>query len=82
MAVAVASARDKQGNPFFNVIGVELSNAGGRRKAEAINKGIFPLACNDGKLQAKMEEAYESGNLIAVTDKEAFKLASVTGSGL
>lgn len=78
MAVAVASARDENDEPYFNVIGIDLPNAAGRMKAGVINKGKFPVACNDHKLLNAMEKAYTAGNLIAVTDMEAFSLASVT----
>ena len=32
MAIAIASANDKNNNPYFNVIGLDLDNKLGRKK--------------------------------------------------
>jgi nucleotide sugar dehydrogenase len=77
MAIAVAKARDSEGLPYFNVIGVDLSTKEGISKIEAINNGKLPFKCNDSKLLEALKEAYSVGNLIATYDPEAFSMASV-----
>jgi UDP-N-acetyl-D-glucosamine dehydrogenase len=78
MAAAVADARDTAGDPFFNVVGVELSTAEGLAKVEAINAGRLPVASTDAKLAQALAEARARGNLLATTDERAYELASVT----
>ena len=41
MALAIASAKDKAGVPLYNVIGIDVPNEAGYRKALSINEGIF-----------------------------------------
>lgn len=77
MAAAVASASDANGERCFNVIGVDLPTEDGRRRVEAINRGRFPMATSDPKLEAAIEAAFRAGNLIATTDPDAYSLASV-----
>ena len=43
MALAIANARDKAGNPRYNVIGIDVPNDTGRERTDAINRGLFPL---------------------------------------
>jgi UDP-N-acetyl-D-glucosamine dehydrogenase len=78
MAAAVADARDAAGEPFFNVVGVELSTPEGLAKVEAINDGRLPVASTDAKLARALAEASARGNLVATTDERAYELASVT----
>ena len=78
MAVALADARDAQGNPYFNVVGVELPTAEGLAKVEAINAGRLPIANADVRLQAAIARASAVGNLFATTDSSVYAFASVT----
>jgi nucleotide sugar dehydrogenase len=78
MAIAVADARTRPGEPAFNVTGVELPTPDGRAKVEAINKGRLPVAANDNKLKAALAEAHRRGNLVATTDETVYERASVT----
>lgn len=76
MAIAVANGRDLSGQPYFNVIGVELPSAKGLAKIEAINAGRFPFRSTDAALLSALREAYSVGNLVAISDPEAYALAS------
>lgn len=77
MAIAVAKARNSTGQPYFNVIGVDLNTQEGLSKINAINNGNLPFKCNDPKLLASLKEAYSTGNLIAAFEPEAYSMASV-----
>jgi nucleotide sugar dehydrogenase len=78
MGIAVANAKDKEGNPLYHVIGVDLPSVEGKSRIDAINKGVLPFANNDNKLSAAFKDAYEQGLLIATSDPEVFSLACVT----
>jgi nucleotide sugar dehydrogenase len=73
MAAAVASAKNAQGLPLYNVIGVDLD----KKKVDSINIGKLPVACTDSKFAMAVESASETGNLVAVTDPSAFALAEI-----
>lgn len=77
MSVAIASARDREGKPIYNVIGVDVPDEAGKRKVNALNEGIFPFENSDKKLAEKLHEAFVIGNLKATTDKENYKYANV-----
>lgn len=78
MAIAVADARDRQGEACFNVVGVELATPDGQEKAEAVNAGRMPMANSDTRLHAALERAVLEGNLVATTDASVYGLAAVT----
>lgn len=77
MAAAVASARNQAGKPWYDVIGVDLPTGPGLRRVEAVNAGRFPMSTSDPKLEDAMAFAHRAGNLIATTDPDAYRLASV-----
>lgn len=77
MALAIANAKDSEGSPLYNVIGVDVPNEAGYKKAASINDGIFPFENNDKKLETAQKEAYKNGNLWATTDPEFFSFADV-----
>lgn len=77
MALAIANAKDNTGNPLYNVIGIDVPNEAGHRKATSINDGVFPFENNDKKLEQAQKEAYKNGNLWATTESEYFKYADV-----
>jgi nucleotide sugar dehydrogenase len=77
MAVAVAAARDGQGGPRYNVIGVDLPGESGRARIDALNHGRFPFATADDRLVAELARIHQGGNLVACSDAEAYGLASV-----
>ncbi len=77
MMLAVASARGEDHSPLYNVIGVDIPNEAGHKKAMTLNDGVFPFENNDKNLQAAMEEAHKDGNIWACTDSDAYQLADV-----
>ncbi len=77
MAAAVARARNVQGEPLFDVVGVDLPNAQGRERIDAINAGRFPFTTIDEGMMAAVQAAREAGNLRATSDTAAFGQAEV-----
>ena len=52
MALVIASAKDKEGQPLYNVIGIDIPNEEGFKKTTKMNSGKFPFKNNDKKLQS------------------------------
>jgi UDP-N-acetyl-D-mannosaminuronate dehydrogenase len=77
MALATASARREGGSPSFDVIGVEIDDAAGRERAEAVNAGRLPIRSSDGRMVDAMRRAVEAGNLRATTDPSVYARARV-----
>lgn len=77
MAVATAAARSPDGQPCFDVIGVERSDARGSARARALHAGRFPFASADAGLHDAVRRAHETGNLAATTDARAYGEARV-----
>lgn len=77
MALAIADAKDKIGNPRYNVIGIDMPNDVGYKKVTSINNGIFPFDNNDKKLESAQNAAFHNGNLWATTDSEYFRFADI-----
>ena len=47
MALAIANAKNREGHPLYNVIGVDVPNDLGYQKVMSINGGKFPFENND-----------------------------------
>lgn len=77
MSLAVAVAEDKDGKPLYNVIGIDVPNEAGYKKADSLNEGVFPFENNDANLQRAMQKAYTNGNLKATTDARNFQYADI-----
>jgi UDP-N-acetyl-D-glucosamine dehydrogenase len=77
MALATASAREPDGAPAYDVVGVELDNPAGRRRVEALNSGQLPIHAADPKLDEALRRAVAAGNLRATTDASVYESASV-----
>lgn len=77
MAVSIAAARDQNGLPIFNVIGVDLPVPNGMAAIDALNSGCFPSITTDEKLKSATSVAHETGNLVATDDESAFGQAEV-----
>jgi UDP-N-acetyl-D-glucosamine dehydrogenase len=77
MAIAVANAKDKKGEPIYNVIGIELPNEQGIEKTNAMNKGIFPFENVDEKLSRAHKTCVKNKNLLATTDSQWFGEADI-----
>jgi UDP-N-acetyl-D-glucosamine dehydrogenase len=77
MALATASARDPDGSPSFEVIGVELDSPDGRERVRAVAEGRLPVLTSDPQMEEAMTTAAEAGNFTATTDEAAYESASV-----
>lgn len=77
MALAIANAKDVNGLPRYNVIGIDIPNEAGYRKASSINRGVFPFENNDKDLEQAQRDAFHNGNLWATSDSEYFQYADV-----
>ena len=77
MAAAVAKARDAQGQPRFEVVGLDLPNPQGRERIDAINAGRFPFTTVDERLMAAVHDGHAAGNLRATADPSAFSRADI-----
>lgn len=77
MAVAVAGARNDRGGIIYNVMGIDLPDAGGKEKVKCINDGIFPFENADVKMQDVHKECVKNGNLRASTDDGWFEKADI-----
>lgn len=77
MALAVANAKNSDGDPLYNVIGIDVPNEAGYKKAFSMNNGIFPFENNDEELKRAQSEAYKNGNFWATTDAEYFCYADI-----
>lgn len=77
MALAIANAKDTNGLPRYNVIGIDIPNEAGYRKASSINRGVFPFENNDEDLEWAQRNAFRNGNLWATSDSEYFQYADV-----
>jgi UDP-N-acetyl-D-glucosamine dehydrogenase len=76
MAVAVANARQDDGRPYFDVIGIDLPTPSGRQRIEALNNGTFPFESGDETLERAVEVAAREGNFFATSDPKWYSSAS------
>lgn len=77
MAIAVASSIDESDTPRYQVVGVDLDDAAGRARIDALNAGDFPFETSDTSLMAALAAARERGTLICCADDRAYRLADV-----
>jgi UDP-N-acetyl-D-glucosamine dehydrogenase len=77
MAVAVASAKDRNGNLLFDVVGVDRDTPAGRERVDLLNRGQFPFPTSDKSLEDATRFVRECGNLSASTDKRCFNSADI-----
>ncbi|SVD21036.1 uncharacterized protein METZ01_LOCUS373890, partial [marine metagenome] len=77
MATAVALARDENGEPRFDVTGVDLPNHVGLERVSAMNAGKFPFVDNNNELSLATQIAVKAGNLRATTDVSAYSDADI-----
>jgi UDP-N-acetyl-D-glucosamine dehydrogenase len=73
MAAAVAEAREENGAPVFDVIGVDLPTSAGRARIDAINNGSFPFETADAALTSAVRRGRETGNLRASADPSEYE---------
>ena len=77
MCVAIASARDRDGNPLYSVIGVDIQTPEGQHRIDSINNGEFPFETTDMELNNSIQDAFARGNLRAVSDPSIFEMAQI-----
>lgn len=77
MSIAVASAMDADGNPAFEVVGVDLDDTAGGARVAALNESRFPFETTDPELTSALQAARARGNLRCVTDPSAYARADV-----
>lgn len=77
MAVAISSVYDELGEPYFDVIGVDLSDRVGQARIDAINAGRFPFETADSKMLQATAKCRRAGNLRATSDPRSYALAEV-----
>jgi len=70
MSVAIASAKDENNEPLYNVIGLDLDNKQGIKKVSDINSNIFPLNSTDLLLENSFKQCLSNKNLKATTNPE------------
>jgi UDP-N-acetyl-D-glucosamine dehydrogenase len=77
MATAVAAARDADGQPCHAVVGIDLDNAEGNARIEAIERGDFPFSTLDPALVEATRRARAAGHLRASNDPNWYALADI-----
>ncbi|MCG5525284.1 nucleotide sugar dehydrogenase [Ectothiorhodospira haloalkaliphila] len=77
MATAVALARDEEGRPRYDVLGVDLPTDAGLKRVAALNAGRFPFETSDPKLNPAVASAHAGGNLRATTDDAVYAEADI-----
>jgi nucleotide sugar dehydrogenase len=77
MSAAIAEARNAEGQPQFDVVGVDLPTPQGLQRIEAINSGRFPFQVADRDLEAATRRGHDCGNLNATADPAAYERSDV-----
>ena len=77
MSVVIAMARNEEGMPLYNVIGIDRPDEAGKERARKLNEGIFPFDSNDEHLLSALKECHSKGNLIATTDNSNYSQADI-----
>ncbi len=77
MAVAVASARDPDRKPWFDVVAIDLPTPQGRERIAALNSGVFPFPTSDTGLIDAMAAVHRDQRLVASSDPALFAEADV-----
>jgi UDP-N-acetyl-D-glucosamine dehydrogenase len=72
MAAALACARDKNGSPCFDVVGVDLPTKLGNERIDEINSGRFPFETTDGAIHRAVKHGRDIGNLRASADPSEY----------
>jgi len=77
MAVAVASARSDNGDPLYQVTGVDQDTEVGRERMAMLGRGEFPFRTTDPSLVEATSRCHAQGNLTTTTDESAYDEADV-----
>ncbi len=76
MSVAVASVK-QNGNPLYDVYGVDLPNKIGKLRINDINSGIMPFKTTDDNLSVAFKDVVSQGNFVATSSNKVFSKADV-----
>ena len=76
-AVAVASRKDKNHKPLFNVMGIDQDNEVGKIRINLFNSGKFPVKTSDKEIIELTKKSYLAGNLKASCLVENYSIASI-----
>ncbi len=77
MAVAVASARSREGEILYHVTGVDQNTAQGRDRVAALARGDFPFRTTDESLSRALAQCHQYENLVTTTDESVYASADV-----
>lgn len=77
MLTVVANARNRHNSSRYAVIGVDLALPSTYWKVGMIKDGRFPIKSADRQLSSVFTKAFKSGNILATTDKYAYRLADI-----
>jgi len=77
MLAALAQARDKSGEPYFNVAGIDLKNKNGLEKIKTILAGKSPIVSEDNTIETSIKDGIEKGNLTATSCSGVYEYADV-----
>lgn len=76
MATVVANSFDDQGQPLYNVIGVDLPQ--NQPRIDFINQGKLPFESEDHTFAPELRQAVkENANFIATTDERVYQYADI-----
>ena len=77
IAIVIASKLNNDGEPLFDVTGIDLPSGTGRERIDSINSGKYPINANDSKLSSELKKAVEHGNLRATHERKELSNADV-----
>lgn len=74
---AVARAKNTNGYPLYNIIGIDLNNNIGKQRINSINKGKFPFHTQDRELLKSIKNAHKEKRLMASCNTNYIKKADI-----
>jgi UDP-N-acetyl-D-glucosamine dehydrogenase len=77
MLAALAIARDDNGEPLYNVLGVDLADEDNYWKIGRVEEGLAPVKSTDVKLEAAFQLGIKAGNLMATYAPYAYEIADI-----
>jgi UDP-N-acetyl-D-glucosamine dehydrogenase len=77
MTAALSMARNGEGKPLYNVIGVDRSDEPNRWKLDAVNGGRSPVESADERLNQAFADGLGNGNVLATSSEYAYCKARV-----
>ncbi|MBF87894.1 MAG: nucleotide sugar dehydrogenase [Pelagibacterales bacterium] len=74
---ALSNASDINGNPLYNIIGIDINSKDGLERISNINKGIFPFGSQDKSLSKAILKGKKEKRIFATTEISYFDRADV-----